>query len=740
MPDHCLVPSPHQPLSAPPQPFHPEPEPEAPAVPLSHYLWVLRRHRWKILAFVLASLAGTFIVSSRLTPIFESTATVDIDRRIPTGVLGQEALQSPINDSDQFLATQIRLVQSDSVLRPVVRRFKLPVEDAAPARSGDLPAAQAEDAPVRLRHLNVARPINTYLLLISFRSPDPVLAAQVANAIANSYIEHTYQIRFRSSASLSSFMERQLEELRAKMERSSAALAQFERELNVINPEEKTTILSARLLQLNTEYTQAQADRVSKEAAFNSVKGGVLEAAQVSSQGEALKKLLERRDEAQEAFARVKTHYGPNHPEYRKAATQLSQVQVQVDSTRLSISRRVEIEYQQAVNRERMLQKAFEVVKAESDRLNARSFEYQNLKREAEADKRLYAELVQKIREAGINAGFQTSAIRLADQARPALKPVFPNFKLNLALAFLCSSLLAVGAALLSDALDATVRDPEQVRRTLGTEVIGNLPLVKPWRGHLALPAPSAPGAHALACNGALQPAGRHASATDSFSESIRTLRNSILLGSSNGPLHSLLITSATPSEGKTTTAVHLALAHAQQKIRTLLIDADLRRPGVHRLLRLPEDVGLSSVLADGHDWRTCLLALDGVPDLAILTAGKPTRRAADLIGSGLPALVAEAAREYDLVVVDSPPLLGFPEPLQIAAVVDGVVLITVAGRTPRKAIAGALNTLARVRARTLGLVLNAVTNDLSDYSYYGYYGKYYKYYGHPHSSSRSLV
>jgi len=197
-----------------------------------------------------------------------------------------------------------------------------------------------------------------------------------------------------------------------------------------------------------------------------------------------------------------------------------------------------------------------------------------------------------------------------------------------------------------------------------------------------------------------------------------------------------LLITSSQASEGKTTTAVHLALAHAQQKIRTLLIDADLRRPGVHRLLRLPDDVGLSSVLADGNDWRSCLLSLEGVPDLAILPAGKPTRRAADLIGSGLPALVAEAARDYDLVVVDSPPLLGFPEPLQIAAVVDGVVLITVAGRTPRKAVAGALNTLARVRARTLGLVLNAVTSDLSDCSYYGYYGKYYQYYRHASASS----
>ena len=138
---------------------------------------------------------------------------------------------------------------------------------------------------MELKRLKVTRPPNTYLLLISYRSPDPVLAANVANAIANSYLAHTYEIRIRSSASLSTFMEKQIDELKAKMEKSGMALAQFEKDLDVINPEEKTNILSARLLQLNTEYTTAQADRVSKEAAWNAMKSGSLEAAQVSSQG-----------------------------------------------------------------------------------------------------------------------------------------------------------------------------------------------------------------------------------------------------------------------------------------------------------------------------------------------------------------------------------------------------------------------------------------------------------------------
>jgi len=577
-----------------PFPVH-EPEAEEAAVPLSHYLWLLKRHRWKILAFVAACVAATVILSSRLTPIYESTATVDIDRQTPTGVIGQEATRSLTNDADQFLATQVKLIQSDSVLRPVVERYRLREREGEVEDGGKLPEARAADAPVVLKRLKVTRPPNTYLLLISYRSSDPQLAADVANAIAGSYLEHTYNIRYRASLGLSSFMEKQLEELKAKMERSSAALAAFERELNVINPEEKTSILSARLLQLNTEYTNAQADRVRKEAAAASVKGGSLAAALVSSQGESLRKLTERGNEAQERFAEVKTHYGAGHPEYRKAAAQLAEVERLLEETRGNIGQRVQIEYQQAMERERMLEKAVGETKGEFDRLNARSFEYQSLKREAEADKQLYEELVRKIKEAGINASFQNSSIRIADEARPALKAVFPNLKLNVLLAFLFSTLLAVGAAVISDVLDNTVRDPEQVTRVLRTEVIGSLPVVKTWRGRLGPVATNGNG------NGtALVAAGSAAQALTGYDEAIRTLRNSILLTDFDRRLRSVLVTSASPGAGKSTIAAHLAVAHAEQGHRTLLIDGDLRRPSVHRRCEIPSVLGLSNVLVAG--------------------------------------------------------------------------------------------------------------------------------------------
>jgi capsular exopolysaccharide synthesis family protein len=727
MPEPKALPSPNQAVQ--PTWYGYDAEPEHATVPLAHYLWILRRHRWKILSFICGSVAATVVISARLTPVYESTVTVDVDRQMPSGVVGQDATRMPANDSDQFLATQVKLIQSDSVLRPVAQQYHLlDLEKDAFHKTSERSRAAA-DAPVALKQLKVSRPPNTYLLLISYRSPDSRLAADVANGVAQSYVEHTYNIRFRSSASLASFMEKQIEELKAKMERSSSALAQFERELNVINPEEKTSILSSRLLQLNTEYTNAQTDRVRKESAWKSVQSGSLEAAQVSTQGENLKTLAQKLDDARQKFADVQTHYGANHPEYRKAAVQVEEIERQLRDSRQNAALRVEVEYREAVNREAMLQKAVAETKAEFDRINARSFDYQALKREADADKTLYEELVRKIKEAGINAGFQNSSIRIADPARAGNKPVFPNMKLNVILALLFSTLLAVGAAVMSDLLDKSIRDIEQIASLFKTEVLGCLPQVKSWRRRLAAARTNEAGATALVRADGSQPGERKLGVTG-FEEAVRTLRNSILLGTFDRRLKSLMITSAAPSEGKTTTAVHLAIAHAQQRHKTLLIDCDMRRPGIHTKLGINPESGLADVLKDGMRWREKLVKIVEIPDLDILPTGFSSRRAADLVGASIPRILEEAIPDYDLVIIDSPPILGFPEPLQMAAAVDGVVVVALAGQTSRNAVGSALNTLQRVRANVVGLVLNEVTKDVSDsYYYYGYYGKYYKYY-----------
>jgi capsular exopolysaccharide synthesis family protein len=701
------------------RPALPRPEPpvflaesgSAARVPMAHYLSVLRRRRAPILLFVALVAAATWVVSARIPKIYEATAVLDVDRQSPSGIVGQDAARSAANDGEQFLATQVRLVQSDAVLRPVARRYGLrEAEKGVPAL-----AEAAERAPVVLKRLRVTRPPNTYLLQVSYRSTDPRLAAEVANAVAASYLSHVAEIRLRSALSLGAFLERQIEELKAKMERSGAALLALEKDLGVVNPEEKTNTLAARLLQLNTEHTAAQAERVKFEAAWQAVRSGTVESAQVAPQGETLRRLAEKRSEAREALAAAAAQYGGRHPEYQKAAARLAEVDRSMDLARANIARRVEIEFQQAERRERMLAAAAAAAKQEFDANNARSLEYLSRKREADADRRLYEELIRKIKESGINAGFQNSAIRVADEARPAAKPVAPNIVLNVLLAVVFGLVAATGAVLGQDALDQTLRDPEQAARSLNATVIGTLPLMR-GRGREALAAPDAAAA----------PAGL--APLSEFGEAVRTLRNAVLLSSLDRHCRTLLVTSAGPGEGKTTTIAHLAIAHATQGRRTLLIDGDLRRPSVHRRLQLPAPVGLSNVLLGELTWKEALAACPGVAGLDVLPAGPPSRRAADVFGTLLAEILEAAAAEYDLVLLDAPPLIGFAEPLQMAAAVDGVLIVACAGKTERAAVARVIETLGRVRAPIVGLVLNQVHRGLSDsYSYYGKYQAYYR-------------
>ncbi len=702
-------------------------------VPLSHYLWVLKRYAWRIAWFVFIVVTATVLATSRITPVYESTATIDIDRQAPSGVIGQDANRGGLNDADQFLATQVKLIQSDSVLRPVVRSLLMP-STAHSTAAAALPSSRSDEAPVTLPGLKVVRPPNTYLVLISYRSPRPDLAAAVANGVAQSYIEHVYNIRLRATAGLSAFMGKQLEELRAKMEQSSAALSQLEKNLSVINPEERTSILTARLIQLNTEYTAAQGERVRKQAAYDSVRGGSLEAAQASAQGDQLRRLSERLDEAIVKYAATSTHYGTNHPENRTAARGLAELQKQLEALKANIKERILLEYQQALNRETILQGAVGEAKAEYDRLNARSFQYRALKQEADSDRALYQELVRKIKEAGINSNFQNSSIRLADPARPGLDPVYPNMKLNAALAFFLSMCFAVAVAVVRDALDNTIRDPDQVKTGLQTDLLGALPMVSPWlragaqgepRVRLASAASNSDGTAAV--GGGTPGFRRRIRQAAAFDEAVRALRDSILLSDMDRRPRSLLVTSAVPREGKTTVAVRLAIAHSLQNRRTLVIDADLRRPSVHRHIELANDAGLSTVVNGQAGWKSLLQHPEEFPNLDVLVAGQPSRRAADRLGFALEELLAEAEGDYDLVIIDAPPLLAFAEPLQMAAIVDGVVVVALAGRTSRKAIAGALGSLRRVRGNIMGIALNAVGEEMSDRYYYnGYYGHSY--------------
>ena len=441
-----------------------------------------------------------------------------------------------------------------------------------------------------------------------------------------------------------------------------------------------------------------------------------------------MKRLSERLDEANQKFAEVKTHFGANHPEYRRAAEQVNEVQRQIDSAWQNIAHRVEIEYRQALDRERMLERDGS---RPEGRVRPRQRAFVRIP-VAEARSRSRQEAVRGTGAQDQGSRASTRASRTAPSASPIAarapaKPVTPNIKLNAFLALLFSSVLALSAAIVSDLVDDTIRDPEQAQRSLNTPGDCDTALRQDLAG--------SPAGDRIEPRGLPGPGGRQRKrrghVLSSYAEAIRTLRNSLLLSDFDRRMRSILVTSASTGEGKSTAAAHLAVAHAHQGQKTLLIDGDLRRPSIAKRFDLSPAAGLSNVLGSESEWRDALVKFDGAPHLDILAAGPPSRRAADLIGRGMFELIEEAVREYDLVILDGPPLPGFAEPLQMASSVDGVIVVTRAGQTSRKAVGSVISTLRRLRVNVVGLVLNQVKNDMSQ-SYY-YYRSYHKYYQADH-------
>lgn len=443
--------------------------------------------------------------------------------------------------------------------------------------------------------------------------------------------------------------------------------------------------------------------------------GENLEAAQVSAQGASLGTLADRINQAEAKFAEVSAHFGSSHPEYRRQAAELATLRKQQDKTQVNVAKRTEIEYDQAKAREGMLKDAVASTKAEFDRINSRSFQYQSLKREADADRKLYEELDRRIKEAGINANFQNNAIRIADFARPTEDPVSPNIPMNVGLTLLGAFLFSVAVLLVLESADKTARDPVQLARLLNVDVIAQLPVMRPAKPRLLQAASGKDGEMTIATTAD--------QLTNEYEESVRVLRSTIFLADFDRRPKTLLVTSAVSGEGKTTTALQLCRAHAQQKRRTLLIDADLRRPSIHTRLNLPPSVGLAGCLTGEVEFRSAIVECTDEPLLHVLPAGRVSRAMSDLAIQALPGLLDELSNEYDLIVVDSQPLLGFSEPLQIATIVDGVIVIARTGKTDRAAVSTVVATLNRVHARTLGVVLNRATT--SNTGYYGYSGDY---------------
>jgi polysaccharide biosynthesis transport protein len=677
---------------------------------------IVLTQRWKILAFMSGAMILAIAIQFTIPKVYEASTLVKVDRHSAMGVVGQEASQvSSVDDMDQILTTQMELAQSDPVVRPVAEKYDLlRVEKQLNGLTPE-EVEKKKAAPIELKKLKITRPPNSYLIRISYRARDPQLAAAVANGIANSLSEHANDTWNRSYTELSTLVVKDMESLRTKMESSTKMLAKYEQELGMVDPLQRATILSSRYSQLNTEFTSAQEERLRREAVLSSISGSTglaaAQAADGAAQSSLLSEAIQHVNAARQQFASVRAYYGENHPEYKKAKKQVEEVETELAELRGNAKDRAGAEFRQALERENRLKHMVEKTKVEVNNTNAKALQYEQLRSEADNDRKLYEDLANRTRVADLNKQFQNATVQVAAEALPPQEHIFPKLLINLPVALVLSGLLGVLGAVLSNAVDTTFSDPEDVASQLNIDILATIPATKRL--------PQACGPPNL-----LEAAGssRRSELLGSyFSEAIRTLRTAVSLLIMERPVRSILMTSATPMEGKSTTATYLAVACAHVGKRILLIDADMRRPTLHKKFNVSNETGLSDMLNGLTLLRNAVKKLDQ-PGLYLLPAGPQTPNPADLISMRFSAILEAASREFDLVIVDAPPMLGVSETQELASFVDSVILVTRANVTSGKVVSETLACLARARANVIGLVMNQVKLAHTSYDNYSYY------------------
>lgn len=701
---------------------------------LRAYFQILRKRLWTVLTVTFVLATGAAIISFKMLPVYEATARVAVEAEAPQiQSLSDMSRQLPTDDA--FLLTQVNVLRSDNLAWRTIQQLRLGEipEFALPAKVKKAHgvdasvAAQSRLIEVFRKHLRVELVRFSRMIEVSFESWDPQLAAKVANAMVANYAEYNFHMRYDATRQASEWMEQQLDELKAKVEKSQKAMVDYERDNAIVNISEKQTVAEQRLADLSKDLTNAQSDRMGKESLYESVRSNESQVALIA-QNELLQRLEEKNADLKAQYVDALGQSGPNFPKVVRLRDQVNEIQSIIDRERKRILARARNDYQASVGREKLLSLAVAKEKADVGKLSQLLIEHNLLKREFETNQQLYADLLRRLKDATVSAGLKATNVQVVDQALVPAVAVRPKRLLNIFLGLAAGLLLGVVLAFVQEGMDNSVKTVEDIERLIGTPALAVVPAANPisprsfWlrSGKDESPAPGGDVALVVLQN-----------PTSAMAESYRTLRTAILLSSAPHPPQALLVTSAQPGEGKSCTCLNLALGLAQRGNPVLIIDADMRRPAIGPRLSLPQEKGLSTFLSGAHGLDMALCQVESVPNLWAIPSGPRPPNPAELLSSSSMEKLLQAMRQrFAHVVVDSPPLLWVTDATILSALVDGVVLVAESGVTARGALLRAQRILQNSGAKILGTVLNKM--DLRHDGYYGYYsGSYYRGYYH---------
>jgi polysaccharide biosynthesis transport protein len=720
---------------------------------LLDYLMVLRKHQWLIAFFLLAVVSIVTIATFRMKPIYEATARVEIDRETANGFHFNEADQDDAYmDLEDYIVTQSKILQSETLAAETVKSMRLDllpefggnpsrVEKPAPAGS-DASLTRPPGVGALLTGLSIKRVPNSRLLDVTFETTNPVLAARVVNEHLHNFIEQNFRSRFEAATQASNWMASQLNEMKIKVENAEDARLEYERQNQIWTIDEKSDISTEKMAEIEKQLTDAEGERINKEAVYELAQSGNYDAIAAVRESPVIQDILKQQTTLSSQYTDAVNQYGPKYPKVLRIQAQLKDLDDLVQREKLNIGNQVEADYHAARQREVLLKQALDEQRAEVNQTAEKLVQYSILKREADTNKQLYDGMLQKLKEAGINAGLRSSNIRIVDPALIPSYPSRPNKTRNILLGIIVGLIGGIGLTLLREYLDNTVKTPDDIETLARLPSLAVVPALTNSsgrrRGRLSriLRAPvvtSREGRAELISHNMPQ---------SQMSEAFRALRTSLLLSQAEHPPQVILMTSALPREGKTTAAVNLAVTLAQLGDRTLLVDADLRKPGINRALSLVDGkhAGLSSYLAGVSSLDLITVPHPAITNLEAIPTGPIPPNPADLLSSRrLTELIAELRGRYKFVVIDSPPIMAATDAVILSVLVDGVLMVVRSGETPKEAFTRTRDLLTGVKARMLGVVLNAVDSSSPDYYYsYRYYPYSYGGYGREEDTRRS--
>ncbi len=712
---------------------------------LMKYWRQLLAHKWKVLALALLGLLGGLIAHLRQTPIYVARTTLEMNAPNESTLVGGPQLEET-GGPDLLLQTQIRIMQSSVVRERVNEKlkqrgipafvamerlaglrsiFRIPISGSTP-NTGDLPHVELSIRPIERSHI----------LEIVCESPNPNMAAIYPNTLAEEYIDYHIEARGLATARASKFLTGQLAEMRARLQESENRLQAYKQQTGLLYGGDRTSVDEEKLHQLQTELSRAEADRVSKQSSYEIASSNaadtipeILDNGRLSAYQSELARL--RREQAD-----LLSSFTKDHPKVVRLQAQVTELESTLKRERQSIITRIRNDFQGAERREQLLAAAY---KKQSDLvadLSRKEVSYDLMKRELDSNRRLYDDLLSKSTGIAMLAAVKVSSAYVIDKARVPESPSKPSLKMDLVMGLSGGVLLGILFVLGADQVNRKLRTPGETPMHLKVRELGVIPdgdAAHDHRNVFESNPPGALGPGSGETNGDGAPHGGELMVSPSrpsrMAESFRSIVASILVAESRSGRRPrvIVITSCSRGEGKSSTASNLGIALAEIGQRVLLIDADLRKPDLHTVFNTPNTLGLSNLPSDNGRIRTmpleALVRPTSVSGLFLLPSGPGTVSVASLLHSGrIKELIERCRREFDTILIDTPPLLYLSDARVLGRLADGAVLVVRAGMTTRDSALAAKKRLVEDGIDIIGTVLNRWhAKEKAKDAYYGY-------------------